>query len=239
MRRRQEFSEDGETADKHQIRSSQDPMTDDLPSPSSGEKRPSEGSVTALFSGLKGSNPAILGEIWGRFFPRMAGLARKALGARRDGSQDADDVVQCAMLSFWNAMDDSSPPEFRDRDDLWRFLAVITVRKARRMTRHANARKRSDHPTFTESQIAPTGSSRQDEEFRLDHLLTEISPPDFDFFCEEMLLALDESSRQIALLRLQGHSSAEIAARLECSERSVQRSLKAIRERWTQLGDAH
>lgn len=213
-------------------------MTDELPSESSREKHPLEGSVTALFSGLKESNPAILGEIWRRFFPRMAGLARKALGSRRDGSQDADDVVQCAMLSFWNAMDDSSPPEFRDRDDLWRFLAVITVRKARRIARHASARKRSDHSTLSESQIAASGNSTSDKDFRLDHLLTGISPPDFDFFCEEMLLALEEAPRQIALLRLQGHSSAEIAERLECSERSVQRTLKAIRDRWTQLGDA-
>lgn len=165
----------------------------------------------------------------------MAGLARKALGDRRDGAQDADDVVQCAMLSFWNAMDHASPPEFRDRDDLWRFLGVITVRKARRIARHASAKKRGDRLTRSESQVAATGDS--EDAFRLDQMLAEISPPDFDLFCEEMLLALDELPRQIAMLRLNGHSSAEIAERLECSERSVQRSLKAIRERWTELGD--
>jgi RNA polymerase sigma factor (sigma-70 family) len=213
-------------------------MSDEIEPLSPSDQPGVEGSVTGLFSRLKNSDPAVLGEIWRRFFPRMAGLARKALGARRDGAQDADDVVQCAMLSFWNAMDHSSPPEFRDRDDLWRFLGVITVRKARRISRHANARKRSDHRTLSESQIASSGSSNQDDDFRLDRVLTEITPPDFDLFCEEMLLALEEAPRQIALLRLQGHSSAEIAAQLECSERSVQRSLKAIRERWTQLGDA-
>jgi RNA polymerase sigma factor (sigma-70 family) len=189
-----------------------------------------------MFSRLKDSDPAVLSEIWQRFFPRMAGLARKSLAKRPDGSADVEDVVQSAFVSFWRAVESTPQPEFRDRDDLWRFLGVMVFRKARRQSRRAGARKRGGGRVVSESQLVPAGNREDEGGVRLDRLLADISPPDFDLFCEEMLLALDESSRRLALLRLQGHSTAEIASRLECSERSVQRCLKSVRERWEQLG---
>jgi DNA-directed RNA polymerase specialized sigma24 family protein len=42
----------------------------------------------------------------------------------------------------------------------------------------------------------------------------------------------DESLRTIALLKLDGHSNAEIARNLDCGQRTVERKLAVIRKRW-------
>ena len=44
--------------------------------------------------------------------------------------------------------------------------------------------------------------------------------------------ALDDELREGALLRLEGHSNDEIAARLGCARRTVARRLEQIRDAW-------
>ncbi len=45
-------------------------------------------------------------------------------------------------------------------------------------------------------------------------------------------LLRDENLRQVALLILEGWSTEEIAAKLECSDRTVERKRKLIRKAW-------
>jgi hypothetical protein len=42
----------------------------------------------------------------------------------------------------------------------------------------------------------------------------------------------DPTLRQIAIMRMEGHSNPEIAARLGCNPRSVERKLRVIRTLW-------
>ena len=51
--------------------------------------------------------------------------------------------------------------------------------------------------------------------------------------CEELLEMLDEKHREVALMRLAGHSNQEIADHRDCSVKSVQRYMKLIRSIWT------
>jgi DNA-directed RNA polymerase specialized sigma24 family protein len=55
--------------------------------------------------------------------------------------------------------------------------------------------------------------------------------------CERLLDMLDASQRRIALLKLEGHSNAEIAQRLDCGVRTVERRLELTRRVW-QTSDA-
>ncbi len=191
-----------------------------------------DGSVTLLLGQLKDGPPEVLAEIWRRFFPRMAGLARRTLDGLPKCRSDADDVAQSAFISFWQAVEGRNELEFAGRDDLWRLLGVMTVRKARRKVRHESAQKRGGARTRTESQI---GSADDEAGFRLDQALADVSPPEFDLCCEELLLSLDESQRTGAVLRLQGYSNTEIAERLDCSPRTVQRALAEVQESWKEL----
>jgi DNA-directed RNA polymerase specialized sigma24 family protein len=50
---------------------------------------------------------------------------------------------------------------------------------------------------------------------------------------ERRLELLDDAElREIALLRLEDHTNREIADRLGCTERSVERRMERIRNRW-------
>ncbi len=193
------------------------------------------GSVTALFSQLKNCDAAALSEVWRRFFPRMAGLARKTLSPIVKSGTDPEDVAQSAFVSFWQALGAGREFAFADRDDLWRLLALMTARKSRNAARHAQAQKRGGGKTRNESELAASAEDRSEQ--RLDHLLAEFSPPEFDLGCEEMLLSLEESDRAVAILRLNGYSTAEIATLTDRSPRSVQRILDSVRERWKKLHD--
>ena len=46
---------------------------------------------------------------------------------------------------------------------------------------------------------------------------------------------LSELKRRIVELRLQGHSNEEIAEQVHCTERTVQRTLKQLKERWDKM----
>lgn len=65
---------------------------------------------------------------------------------------------------------------------------------------------------------------------------TEPDPAFAVQLAEEFQLLLgrlaDDRLREIALLKLEGHTHEEISARLECSVRSVNRRLTLIRRTW-------
>jgi RNA polymerase sigma factor (sigma-70 family) len=185
---------------------------------------PHEGSITAMFPGLGQGENRALAEIWRRFFPRLSGLARRTLASFPSHNVEAEDVVQSAFISFWLAVDERRGYHWSGRDDLWRLLATITARKARKKVRRETAQKR--------------GGAQNREELSDDALavrqLGKLSPVEFDAIGEEMLLGLNERRRTTALLRLQGCTDDEIAGRLGCSRRSVERELAAIRQQWSE-----
>jgi RNA polymerase sigma factor (sigma-70 family) len=55
---------------------------------------------------------------------------------------------------------------------------------------------------------------------------------------ERRLEALaDPELRKIALLRLEGYTNREIADRFDCTERSIERRMERIRNKWTLYDD--
>ena len=53
--------------------------------------------------------------------------------------------------------------------------------------------------------------------------------------CQRLFEALaDESLRQIAQLKLEGYTNEEIAAKLDCATRTIERKLERIRAIWSQ-----
>jgi DNA-directed RNA polymerase specialized sigma24 family protein len=47
-----------------------------------------------------------------------------------------------------------------------------------------------------------------------------------------LLDGLDDALRRVAILRMEGHGNDEIAARLGCGRRTVERKLAVIRSSW-------
>ena len=119
-------------------------------------------------------------------------------------------------------------------------LVTITLRKARN-TAKAQRRDRRDidreQPAGTE-----TGCDSSSTSWELEQMDTAgPSPMEAALLNEALEKRLeslaDSDLRQIALWRLEGYSNREIAAQLDCTERSVERKLERIRRKWSTCDD--
>lgn len=162
-----------------------------------------------------------------RFHPRLAALARKCLQGRPQAAADADDAVQSAFASFCHRVR-AGQFKIDDRDDLWNLLGLITKRKARAQVRRELAARRGSGQTIHEGALDGLGGPRR----LLDEAAGELASAEFDLHVAELLEQLDPVLREIAVCRLMGFLNREIAVRLDCTERKVERKLQLIRLIW-------
>lgn len=185
------------------------------------------GSVTGFFGQLRTGDPAAAEALWERYFPRLVGLARKALASRPQRMADADDAVQSAFASFCHRVK-AGEFQIADRSELWHLLAAVTANKARMQTRREAAEKRGGGRVISEGALAhPDGTP-----LSLDEAAAASPTADLDLQCQDLLNKLDPELREFALLRLLGHRNSEIAAVHNCTERKVERKLQIIRATW-------
>jgi DNA-directed RNA polymerase specialized sigma24 family protein len=64
-----------------------------------------------------------------------------------------------------------------------------------------------------------------------------MSASPFEEFQRQLARLPSDELRAIALGKMEGHTNAEIAARLGCTDKTVERRLKLIRDRWKEAVD--
>ena len=189
------------------------------------------GSVTLFFNRLKaGDDDAAVG-LWTHYFPRLAGLARKTLAGRPQRAADADEAVQSAFASCCRRVK-AGDFEIAHRCDLWNLLGVITTRKAHAQVRHELAERRGGGRTLAEGALVGLAG----EPLHLDQAVAALEPADFDLHVVELLERLDPALREFAVFKVMGYLNREIADRLDCTERKVERKLQPIRLAWKAEG---
>jgi DNA-directed RNA polymerase specialized sigma24 family protein len=114
---------------------------------------------------------------------------------------------------------------------------MLTARKAFQERRLQQALKRGGQAGEDSPRCPGPGDDTPD----LDEVIGTEPTPDFAVLIAEQfdhLLRLlpDDELRLIARLRLEEHTNTEIAARLQCSERTVERKLALIRGFWEESG---
>src|SRR5262245_38926786 len=87
-----------------------------------------DSSFVELLDRLRQGDQDAAGRIFETFKRRLMGLARTRLDGQILQKEDADDVVQSALASFFRR-DRDKPFHLTSWDDLWSLLAVITMRK--------------------------------------------------------------------------------------------------------------
>ncbi len=192
-----------------------------------------EGSVSRWLGPLQQGDPAAVQELWERYFLSLVELARKRLRQVPTRAVDAEDVALSAFDSFCRSAERGRFPQLSDREDLWRLLAVITLRKAHHAVRDEFRQKRGGP--------VEGATGRDDQELLLQQALSREPSPELAAQmteeCERLLRLLgDERLRQVALWRMEGHTVEEIATRLGCAPRSVKRKLQVIRILWENEG---
>ncbi len=192
--------------------------------PSPAPENDATGSVTMLFRDVCAGSPDALQPLWDKYFPRLMHLARRTLGDGRQRVAGADDAVQSAFFAFWQQADAGKLDDDLRRGNLWAVLSVMTVRKARRQLRRESAQKRG-------GDLNQAGSDALDALAAADAFET-LSPQEFDLHSEELVQTLPEPLREFALLKLMGHTNAEVSDLAGCTERTVERKLRLIRLAW-------
>jgi DNA-directed RNA polymerase specialized sigma24 family protein len=143
-------------------------------------------------------------------------------------------VALSAFDSFCRGAEEGKFPRLEDRTDLWKLLLVITARKANRLLERELAQKRGGGKVYNASGLADADDP--DAALFAD-LIGREPEPDFEVSIEEELgrmlqLLPDERLRQIALWKMQGLDSAEIAARLNRAPATVDRKLRLVQDIW-------
>jgi DNA-directed RNA polymerase specialized sigma24 family protein len=189
-------------------------------------------SVSMLLDGLKAGNDRDIRRLWDRYFERLVRLAGSRLPGHARRAFDEEDIALSAFQSFCARVEKGQFPRMDDRDDLWRVLSTITTRKAVDTVRHQTRQKRGGGRVLGESAVAGDGEADGLARF----LSREPTPEDAARFAdqyERLLGRLEEPTlKTIALRRLEGYSSEEIAAALGTSARTVDRKLGLIRAIW-------
>jgi DNA-directed RNA polymerase specialized sigma24 family protein len=184
------------------------------------------GSVTHWLEQLKAGDRAAAQPLWERYFQRMVELARQHLRSAPRRLADEEDVALGAFDSFFRGAQRGHFPQLADRNDLWRLLVVITARTASDLKRRERAQKRGGLrlPLANQADLAQVVGTEPSPEFA-----AQVAEE-----CQRLLARLgDGELRSIALWKMEGYSNDEIATKIGCVARTVERRLAVIRSLWS------
>jgi DNA-directed RNA polymerase specialized sigma24 family protein len=197
-----------------------------------------EDPVTVWINGLREGDEQAITELWSRYFERIVRLARQRLGNSPRRVADEEDVAVSVFRCLCAGAENGRLAEIGHRDDLWRVLVTMTLRKTIDQQRHLSGKKRGGGKVRGESVFG-----RPDQKSRmagLDQFGDGTPTPQLLAIIEEegfRLLDLleDPNLRQVALWKLEGFTNDEIAQRMQLTTRSIERKLQRIREKWSQI----
>ncbi|HLJ95236.1 MAG TPA: ECF-type sigma factor [Gemmataceae bacterium] len=185
-----------------------------------------QGSVSRWIGPLQAGEEVAAERLWKRYFPRLVGLAHKKLQGTRLATADEEDVALSAFDSFCRGLEAGRFPLLSDRENLWRLLVVLTARKAAHLLRDQCRQKRG-------------GGEVLETETELEQILSREPTPEFSVQvaeeCQRLLDRLNDAElRAVAVWKMEGYTNEEIAAKLGCVPRTVDRKLRSIRSLWEQ-----
>jgi len=193
-----------------------------------------EENITLLIDQLRGGNREAVGPIWDHFFKQMMALARQKLGPMSRAAADEEDVALSAFNSVCLDLEQGRYSQVLDREGLWRLLVAVTLGKVVDLWRQQRSQKRGGGQILGESVLdAPGASTCAGGMARVPD-----SEPDAALAaamgeeCSRLLGLLDDRLRELVLLKLEGYSNREVAAKLGCALRTVERKLGVIRDLW-------
>jgi DNA-directed RNA polymerase specialized sigma24 family protein len=176
--------------------------------------------------------------IWNRYAEQIVEVARRSFGNESRRVSDEEDVAMLALKSLLAGISSGRFPELDNREQLWRLLMVITTLKAAAVIEHNSRQKRGGGLVRGDSAV---GISLESSDPSLmagfDRFPSEKPAPDIAALMADETHRLisslpDATAQQIAVMKMEGHTHEEIADKLGCNVRTVERRLKQIRELW-------
>lgn len=193
----------------------------------------SEEDVTHWIDQVKDGDSAAAYQLWQHYYAQLVRLTRQQLRGHATGVADEDDIIVSVFESFYRAAEGGRFPDLTSRDDLWRLLLRMSARKIIDKRRHDGRQRRG-----AGVEVLSIHAEREDDQEMIEVIGNEPTP--------EMVLSMKDSFQElishlgsgqlteIAIGKMEGYSNAELAERLRCSERTIERRLNLIREKCQQ-----
>lgn len=179
----------------------------------------SNGSVSQWLASAKDGDADALSQLHQRYWPELVRRAQSRLGAAPRGA-DGEDVAQAAFFAFHEALQRRGYPDLLNRHQLLALLSHIVACKAVNEIERQTAQKRGN----------PVGVGESLQWLVTDQQHTPLQQAILRDCYDHYLASLPESLQSIAELHLAGLSNREMAERLNCVERTVERKLALLRE---------
>jgi RNA polymerase sigma factor (sigma-70 family) len=192
-------------------------------------------SITTWIGLLKAGDPSAAQALWQRYYGRLVELARQHLAGHVRRAADEEDVALSAFASFCAGAAAGRFPQLTDRHDLWKLLLTITLRHARKLAEHETRQRRDSRRTSSAADLLDLPDAD------LDGLAGDAPDPALAAEVADQLRHLFDrlpgaDLRTVAQELLTGYTAPEVAHRLGCSLRTVERRWQRIRQFWTDDG---
>ena len=191
-------------------------------------------SPTYWLPALQQGNEQAAERLWREYFVKIVRLAKRRMEGLRLRASDEEDVALSAMNSFCRMAKNRENP-IADSSELWRLLATIVRRKVNKERQRQFAEKRQEYRLVGESGISPIQNEGENEgESGLAQLEGREPTPELALELAETwerILNLPDAE-ELVLLKNEGYSNSEIAEKMGCSTRTVQREIEKIRKEW-------
>jgi RNA polymerase sigma factor (sigma-70 family) len=176
-------------------------------------------SITRLIRAAQSDRNSAVGPLLAVYFERLVQLARKRLQDLPGLANYDEDLALRSFYSVYRRVRDPQRPlQLTGRDDLWRLLATRTISRAIDLIRRH--RPEEVPGDYNPEQILTREPTPEEAAATADE-------------CRRLLELLDDPElRQIALWKVEGFTNEEIAARLDCVPRTVERKVGRIRLLW-------
>ncbi len=161
-----------------------------------------------------------------RYWPRIVGFAKQRLHHKPRHLNDAEDIAQRAFMDLFLCFRQDRVPELNTRHQLLALMSHIVVCRALNEIRASGTGRRGGTESICQS-LACLLSGQPENEPLQQAILKD---------CYEIhVRELPEALRPFAEMHLAGFSNREIADHLRCVERTVERKVSMLRERWQRL----
>jgi DNA-directed RNA polymerase specialized sigma24 family protein len=185
-------------------------------------------SVTQWISALRQGDQLAAQELWEAYFRRLVGLAHARLRDAPRRIADEEDVALSAFDSFCRGARAGRFPRLDDRNDLWQILVLITVRKAIDLRNYEGRSSRGRGRVQSLTELTQERLEAIDGDEPTPALAAQLAE-EFQRLMEQLG---DSTLQRVATWKLEGYTDLEIAARLGCVTRTVERKLARIRTIW-------
>jgi RNA polymerase sigma factor (sigma-70 family) len=198
------------------------------------------GSVSTWIEQLKAGDEAALGKLHARYWPYLVNLARRKLGDAPRRATDEEDVAQQAFWGFYKSLRAGKLPQLTNRHQFLALLSHITGCQAANQIKHElGVQKRGEGAIKGESFLDVKATSGDIPRRGLEQVADRDPSPEERILLEDCyrhyVSSLPEHLRDYAELYLAGLTYREIADRLGCTERTVDRKMMLLFAHWQRL----